>query len=106
MEHLIPLLREVRFHVDERKQALLAAEIRNALDVARDGCGGDLLEPVAAVERRVADVEDDVGDGVVVELAERVRELEAPAADGAGSFNRVVHLRRCLEIEDAGVVYA
>jgi hypothetical protein len=59
---------------------------------------------VAAVAGRIAHMQDYIGDGVIVRLAECGRHLEQPGADGAGAFEREVSVVAEVELEESAVV--
>src|SRR5215207_3079981 len=49
---------------------------------------GGLSQRITSISRRVSDVKNHVADGVVIELPERLGQLEPPATDHSASFER------------------
>ena len=62
------------------------------------------LQGVAAISRRVVQVQDHVRDGVVVERPEVRGQLEAPRADRASALERQIALVAKIELVKAAVV--
>src|SRR5882724_11755490 len=63
-----------------------------------------MFQCIATVPGRISHVEDDIGNRVVVELPELLRQFDTPLADGAMSFERQVSFVVQILLEQAAVV--
>ena len=102
----LPLGRELVAQTEGAHQTQCAVRLYEAVERRGELARGLLLEQLAAVAGRVAQVQDDVGDRVVVELAELGRQLEPPGADRARALERQVALVAQVGLEQAAVVLA
>src|SRR5689334_6156473 len=75
----------------------------SGVDLSRQFSHGGVAQRIASLAGRVAQVEDDICDGVVVELAQVLRQRDLPLADRAGALEGEVAFVVQVGLEQAAV---
>ncbi len=92
----MPGIGHVALHVEEPDARARQIALRTLI--------GSAAQYLPALAGGVVEVQDDVGDGIEVELVVLRRQLDTPAADRPGQFERQVTLVAEVQLEHARVV--